>query len=151
MKIVLQRVSEARVTVDKSIVGEIGKGLLLLVGISSTDTETDLEFMAEKMVNLRIFNDNDDKMNLSLLDVEGEILAVSQFTLFGDTRKGRRPSFVNAGSPEIASPLFDNFVARLTEKAAKVATGVFGAKMEVSLVNEGPVTLIFEHPDPSSS
>lgn len=151
MKIVLQRVSEAQVVVDDEIVGSIGKGLLLLVGIAVTDTEAELDFMAEKVVNLRIFNDEAGKMNLSLLDVEGEILAVSQFTLFGDTRKGRRPSFVNAGPPEIASPLFDKYVSKLRERVSKVETGVFGAKMEVKLTNEGPVTLILEHPDPSSS
>jgi D-tyrosyl-tRNA(Tyr) deacylase len=147
MKIVLQRVSEARVEVDGTVIGSISKGLLLLVGIGKGDTEAVLELMAEKVVNLRIFGDESGKMNLSLIDVNGAILAVSQFTLFGDSRKGRRPSFEKACPPEEANLLFNFFVQRLREKVKHVATGQFGARMQVYLINDGPVTLILEHPE----
>ncbi|MBI1730184.1 D-tyrosyl-tRNA(Tyr) deacylase [Candidatus Acetothermia bacterium] len=147
MKIVLQRVSEARVEVDGNVVGSISKGLLLLVGIGKGDTEAVLDQMAEKVINLRIFPDELGKMNLSLIDVDGAILAVSQFTLFGDVRKGRRPSFEKACPPGEANLLFDFFVQRLREKVRHVATGEFGARMQVYLTNDGPVTLILEHPE----
>ena len=150
MKIVLQRVREARVEVENQVVGQIQNGLLLLVGIGKEDSEEQLNFMAEKVINLRIFNDEAGKMNLSLLDIGGEILAVSQFTLFGDVSRGRRPSFERAGPPEQASLLFDYFVLRLREKVSRVETGRFGAHMDVSLSNDGPVTLILEHPKPEA-
>lgn len=150
MKIVVQRVSSARVEVDQATIGSIEKGLLLLVGIGKGDTEATLDFVADKVVNLRIFADEQGKMNLSLLDVEGAILAVSQFTLYGDVRKGRRPSFEKACPPEEAVKLFDFFVHRLREKVKHVETGQFGARMQVVLTNDGPVTLILEHPEPGA-
>ena len=148
MRVVVQRVSQARVEVGGEVVGKIGQGLLLLVGIGADDTEADLDYVADKTINLRIFNDNADKMNLSILDVDGEILAVSQFTLYGDVSRGRRPSFERARKPDEASALFDYFVARLKEHVRNVQTGRFGARMNVELINEGPVTMVLEHPDP---
>ena len=144
MRIVLQRVSDASVSVDGHVLGRIGRGLLLLVGIAPNDGETDLNKTAQKVCNLRIFPDEAGKMNRSLLDVSGQILAVSQFTLYGDTAKGRRPSFVGAAPPEIAEPLFDAFVEALGNQGLKVETGRFGAKMSVQLTNDGPVTLVLE-------
>lgn len=144
MKVVIQRVKKASVEVEKEVVGEITQGLLLLVGITHDDTEEDLAFLADKIVHLRIFEDNEGKMNLSLLDIGGEILSVSQFTLYGDCKKGRRPNFMNAAKPEIAKPLYERFNELLREKGVKVETGIFGAMMEVSLINDGPVTLILE-------
>lgn len=144
MRIVLQRVSQASVTVDGKILGEIQQGLLLLVGIGPGDGGVNLAKAADKICTLRIFGDEAGKMNRSLLDVNGEILAVSQFTLYGDTSKGRRPSFVGAAPPEIAEPLFDLFVAALRERGVNVETGRFGAKMSVALMNDGPVTLVLE-------
>lgn len=144
MKIVLQRVAEASVTVDGEVVGAIGHGLLLLVGFSEEDTEKDLRYLAEKVVHLRIFEDENGKMNHSLLDVGGSILSISQFTLYGDTRKGRRPNFMKAAKPDIAQPLYEKFNDILREYGVTVETGVFGAFMKVSLLNDGPVTLILE-------
>ena len=144
MRIVLQRVSRASVTVDSEIIGEIQRGLLLLVGIGPGDAGLDLAKAAGKVCTLRIFEDEAGKMNRSLLDVNGEILAVSQFTLYGDTSKGRRPSFVGAAPPGIAEPLFDSFVVALRARGVTVETGRFGAKMSVALVNDGPVTLVLE-------
>lgn len=144
MKIVVQRVKESHVKVDEKIVGKIGKGLLLLVGIEKGDSENVLNYMAEKIVNLRIFPDENDKMNLSLLDVGGEILVVSQFTLAGSVEKGRRPGFDNAELPERAEVLFNKFVEILRNKGAKVEKGEFRAMMEVYLINDGPVTFILE-------
>ncbi len=145
MRVVLQRVSSARVRIDGETVGSVGNGMLLLVGFTQGEDEADLEWMADKVVGLRIFNDEEGKMNLSLHDVSGEVLVVSQFTLYGDTRKGRRPSFVKAASPETAVPLYERFVALLEERApGTVATGEFGAMMDVELVNDGPVTLVLE-------
>ncbi|MEX2217007.1 MAG: D-aminoacyl-tRNA deacylase [Phycisphaeraceae bacterium] len=142
MRILLQRVTSASVTVDGSIVGQINHGLVLLTGISPTDTQPIADRMAEKIVNLRIFNDEAGKFNRSLLDVAGEALVVSQFTLFADARKGRRPSFTEAARPELASPLCDHFAARLRTLGVKhVATGVFGADMHVNIQNSGPVTI----------
>jgi D-tyrosyl-tRNA(Tyr) deacylase len=140
MKIVLQRVSEASVCVGRKTVGRIGRGLCLLVGVEKGDTEDTADHMAQKIGELRIFSDPDGKMNLSLLDIGGGVLAVSQFTLAGSIRKGRRPSFDRAEAPEAAAALFDYFVERLRGKGMEVETGVFGAKMDVRLVNEGPVT-----------
>lgn len=142
----LQRVANASVRVNGSVVGEIGAGLLLLVGIKQEDTEADLAWMADKVAGLRIFEDGEGKMNLSLMDVGGAVLSVSQFTLYGDCRKGRRPNFMAAARPEKASELYDRFNAMLREKGITVATGIFGAMMEVSLVNDGPVTLVLDSP-----
>ncbi len=144
MRVVIQRSKEARVTVDGSVTGQITKGLVLLVGVTHDDTEKDAVFLADKIANLRIFEDADDKMNLSLLDVGGEILSVSQFTLYGDCRKGRRPSFIDAARPEQAEPLYETFNSLLRDKGIRVETGVFGAMMDVQLTNDGPVTLIVE-------
>ncbi len=144
MKVVLQRVSKAEVRVKGKVVGSIGQGLLLLVGIAKEDMEADIAFVAEKCVHLRIFSDDAGKMNLSLLDVGGEILAVSQFTLLGDTRKGRRPSFINAAEPEKGKALYDLFTDKLRSYSIPVSCGIFGAMMDVELINDGPVTLIVE-------
>ncbi|WEK55391.1 MAG: D-aminoacyl-tRNA deacylase [Candidatus Cohnella colombiensis] len=144
MKVVLQRVAEAKVTVSGEVVGQIGKGLLLLVGIGHEDSERDLAWMADKVAVLRVFEDDAGKMNLSLEDVAGEILSVSQFTLFGDCRKGRRPNYMGAARPEVAEALYEQFNAMLASKNIKVETGRFGAMMDVSLVNDGPVTLILD-------
>ena len=144
MRIIVQRVSKARVVVEGQIVGEIGRGLVLFIGIKDGDKVDDLEFWADKCLNLRIFEDQDQKMNLSLLEVRGEILAISQFTLYGDVRKGRRPNFLAAAKPEIAEPLYTQFVQILKNKGIAVATGVFGARMEVEIHNSGPVTIILE-------
>ena len=143
MRIVLQRVKNASVTVGGERVSEIGAGLLLLVGVAAGDGEAEVDWLAQKSSGLRIFNDGDGKMNLSVRDVEGEILAVSQFTLLADTRKGKRPSFVHAAPPEEAEPLFDYFCERLrAASVSPVETGSFGAMMSVTLVNDGPVTII---------
>ena len=142
MKIVLQRVKEANVKVDHATVGEIGKGYMLLVGITHEDTSAEAEYLAEKIVHLRIFEDEQGKMNKSLMDIGGEILSVSQFTLYGDASKGRRPSFTEAAKPDHARMLYDRFNELLADKGVKVETGIFGAMMDVSLVNDGPVTLI---------
>ncbi len=144
MRVVLQRSKEASVTVDGVVKGEITSGAVLLVGITHEDTEEDARYIAEKVVNLRIFEDEDGKMNHSLLDVEGEILSISQFTLYGDCRKGRRPNFMNAAKPDQAESIYDYFNSVLKEKSVKVETGVFGAMMDVQLTNDGPVTLMIE-------
>lgn len=144
MRVVVQRSKEASVTVEGKITGQISKGLVLLVGVTHDDTSADVEFVAEKVVNLRIFEDENQKMNHSLLDVEGQILSVSQFTLYGDCRKGRRPNFMDAARPERALEIYELFNAALRNKGIKVETGVFGAMMDVSLTNDGPVTLIIE-------
>ncbi|HEU0298286.1 MAG TPA: D-aminoacyl-tRNA deacylase [Longimicrobium sp.] len=144
MRIVLQRVSRARVTVAGRATGEIGRGLLLLAGFTDADTEEALAWMAEKVVGLRIFPDDEGKMNRSVAEAGGALLVVSQFTLYGDARKGRRPSFVDAARPEIAIPLYERFVELLRGTGLDVATGEFGAMMDVELVNDGPVTLILE-------
>jgi len=144
MKIVLQRVKEAVVEVNGKTVGKIGRGLCLLVGIERGDTEEEVVSLAQKALELRIFPDEKGKMNLSLQDIQGEILAVSQFTLAGSTRKGRRPSFDNAEEPTRAESLFDRFVDYIRQKGTRVETGSFGAMMEVHLTNEGPVTFILE-------
>jgi D-tyrosyl-tRNA(Tyr) deacylase len=146
VRVVLQRVSRAAVRVDGKTVGEIGRGFLVLVAFAPTDGEAALEWMAEKVLGLRLFGDADGKMNRDLAEVGGAVLVVSQFTLYGDARKGRRPSFIDAAPPEIAIPLYERFVTLLRAKAGgiPVATGEFGAMMEVELVNDGPVTLRLE-------
>ncbi len=150
MRLVVQRVKRASVEVAEERVAQIGRGLLLLVGIAPNDAEVNLRKAARKVVELRVFEDDEGKMNRSLRDVGGEVLAVSQFTLYGDTRKGRRPSFVGAAVPEIAEPLFETFVDAIRAQGVDVETGRFGAKMAVELVNDGPVTLVIEVA-PSSS
>ncbi|MCE4046918.1 MULTISPECIES: D-aminoacyl-tRNA deacylase [Bacillaceae] len=144
MRIVLQRVKEAKVEVDGKTVGQIDKGYMLLVGVTHDDTAEDAAKLVDKIAHLRIFDDEDGKMNHSIMEVEGAILSVSQFTLYGDTRKGRRPNFMNAAKPDYAVNLYDQFNLMLREKGLHVETGVFGAMMDVSLVNDGPVTLILE-------
>ncbi|MEX1043629.1 MAG: D-aminoacyl-tRNA deacylase [Acidimicrobiia bacterium] len=144
MRAVIQRVSRAEVTVDSELVGQIGRGLLVLVGVGPDDGEAEVEVLADKLVGLRIFSDDDGRMNRSVRDVGGGVLVVSQFTLYGDARKGRRPSFVSAAPPEVAEPLVADLVARLVAAGVQVGTGRFGAMMEVDLVNSGPVTLILE-------
>ena len=147
MKAVIQRVSEASVTVNGKIVGEIGKGLVILLGVHQTDEKADAEYLASKIPELRIFEDQQQKMNRSLLDVQGEILAISQFTLFANTRKGRRPSFIEAAGPEKAQTLYQYFVDLLRNRGIPVATGIFGAMMEVKIFNQGPVTIILDSSD----
>ena len=144
MRAVVQRVSRAKVTVDDEITGEIGGGLLVLLGVAAKDDEKDADYLVEKIVNLRVFEDADDKMNLSLLDIKGEILVVSQFTLYGDTRRGRRPSFIDAAPPAQANQLYRYFVERSRQHVPKVATGRFQAMMDVELVNDGPVTIMLD-------
>jgi D-aminoacyl-tRNA deacylase len=144
MRIVVQRSKEAKVTVDGEITGQITKGFVLLVGMTHEDKEEDAAYLADKIANLRIFEDHDGKMNHSLLDVGGEILSVSQFTLYGDCRKGRRPNFMEAARPEQAVVLYEAFNQMLRDKGITVETGVFGAMMDVELINDGPVTLIVE-------
>ncbi len=144
MRVVLQRVASARVTVEGRVTGEIGRGLLLLAGFTEGDTEETLRWMADKVVGLRVFTDAEDKMNLSVEEVGGALLVVSQFTLYGDARRGRRPSFVEAARPETAVPLYERFVALLRAAGRPVQTGEFGAMMRVELVNDGPVTLVLE-------
>jgi D-tyrosyl-tRNA(Tyr) deacylase len=144
MKTIIQRVSSAFVTIDGKVAASIGKGLLLLVGFGHQEEVDALDWMARKTTGLRVFNDDEGKMNLSVQDVGGEILIVSQFTLYGDARKGNRPSFVEAGRPEESEPLYDQFVRKIKEIHPRTTTGSFGADMKVSLVNDGPVTLILE-------
>lgn len=144
MRAVIQRVSKAHVSVDGVITGSIGSGLVVLLGLDPDDGDTDLEFMKRKLLNLRIFSDENGKFNLSLSDIGGEILLISQFTLFGDCRKGNRPSFSRAASPELADRLYENLMGLLKGAGIGVASGIFGAHMEVSILNDGPVTLILD-------
>ena len=144
MRVLLQRVSRAEVRVDSRIIGQIGRGYLLLVGFTSGDSEPALVWMADKVIGLRLFGDADGKLNLALDEVDGGLLVVSQFTLYGDAAKGRRPSFITAARPEEAIPLYERFVALLKAHGARVETGEFGAMMDVELVNDGPVTLWLE-------
>jgi D-aminoacyl-tRNA deacylase len=144
MKAVLQRVARASVAVDGQIIGQIGRGLLVLLGVEQGDTEADAHQLADKSVQLRIFDDADGKMNLALPDIGGAMLVVSQFTLLGDCRKGRRPSFIEAASPDVAERLYETFVAAVGVQNIPVATGKFRAMMQVELVNDGPVTLLLD-------
>lgn len=144
MKLVLQRVKKASVSVDGSITGNIGPGLLIFLGVHEQDTTETADFLVKKCSELRIFSDQNDKMNLSVKDIDGEALVVSQFTLLADCSKGRRPNFTSAANPEKGNQLYTYFVNRLREQIRKVETGVFGANMQVELINDGPVTLILE-------
>jgi D-aminoacyl-tRNA deacylase len=144
VRVVVQRVSRAAVRVDGATVGAIGRGFVVLAGLAATDDEPVLRWMAEKLVGLRVFGDAEGKMNLALGDVGGALLVISQFTLYGDAHKGRRPSFIAAAPPGVAEPLYERFVAILRELGATVEAGRFGAMMEVELVNDGPVTLVLE-------
>ena len=144
MRAVIQRVSRAKVTVDGEITGEIGRGILVLLGVSRQDSETEALYLLEKTLNLRIFEDPEGKMNLSLLDIAGELLVVSQFTLYGDARKGRRPSFIAAAAPDEANRLYEFFVGAARRQIERVETGRFQAMMDVELVNDGPVTILLD-------
>lgn len=144
MRAVIQRVSSASVSVDRVTVGQIEQGLLVFLGIHSKDTAMEIDWMAEKIVNLRIFEDSNGAMNLSLFDINKEMLIVSQFTLYGDCRKGRRPGFSSAAPPDLAEPLYLQFIDKIEQKGIRTATGTFGAMMEVQLINDGPVTLLLD-------
>lgn len=144
MRAVVQRVSSAKVSVDKEVVGAIGRGILVLLGVSVRDSDKDADYLADKVLNLRIFEDAEGKMNLSLLDIEGELLVVSQFTLYGDATRGRRPSFIDAAPPERANRLYEKFVNDARKLVSRVDTGRFQALMDVELVNDGPVTILLD-------
>ncbi|MGL5641945.1 MAG: D-aminoacyl-tRNA deacylase [Paraclostridium sp.] len=144
MRAVVQRVSSSKVIVDESTIGEINRGLLVLLGVTHEDTSEDVDYLLEKIINLRIFEDENEKMNLSLKDVNGELLVVSQFTLYGDCKKGRRPNFTNAAKPDLATNLYEEFVTKAKKQDVKVGTGKFGAHMMVELVNDGPVTMLID-------
>ena len=144
MRVVIQRCKRARVTVEGKVTGEIGPGLMVLVGVTHEDTEKDAKFLADKVAGLRIFEDEDGKMNRSVTDAGGSVLSVSQFTLYGDARKGRRPSFIEAAGPEQAEGLYETFNALVRANGLEVQTGVFGADMDVELVNAGPVTILLD-------
>jgi D-tyrosyl-tRNA(Tyr) deacylase len=148
MRAVVQRVKQSSVKAGNEIVGEIGRGLLVLLGVARDDTANDADYLVNKIINLRIFEDQDGKMNRSLIETGGELLAVSQFTLLADCRKGRRPSFVDAAEPQKATDLYEKFVDLVREKGVKVQTGRFRATMEVALINDGPVTVIIESRKP---
>lgn len=144
MRAVVQRVSKASVTVEGEVAGQIGRGLLVLLGVTQDDTETDADYLAEKTAGLRVFEDADGKMNLSVIDVGGAVLAVSQFTLYGDVRRGKRPSFDAAARPEQAKALYEYFVGRIQAMGLRCETGVFQAMMDVELINSGPVTILLD-------
>jgi len=144
MRAVVQRVSYASVKVDGNVTGSIEQGLMVLLGVGKEDDDKDIKYLSEKILNLRIFEDEDEKMNLSLLDIKGEILIISQFTLFGDCRKGRRPSFDSAGLPESSKIMYEKFIDDCKKSGLNVQTGIFGADMKVSLLNDGPVTLMID-------
>lgn len=145
MRLVIQRVSESNVKVDNKIVGQINKGLLVLLGIKTTDTKEDVNYLVKNLINLRIFSDENDKMNLALKDIKGELLVVSQFTLYAECKKsGNRPSFSDSAKPDIAIPLYEYFVEECKKQVSGVQTGIFGADMKVSLLNDGPVTIVLD-------
>jgi D-tyrosyl-tRNA(Tyr) deacylase len=144
MKTVVQRVSEANVKVEGEIVGEIKQGLLLLIGIDEEDTEADADWLVQKILNLRIFGDEEGKINLSVQDIQGEILCISQFTLIADYKKGNRPSFIRAAKPSLAIPIFEYFKRKIATTSLKIESGIFGADMKVSLLNDGPVTIVMD-------
>ena len=144
MKIVVQRVSKANVEVESKIVGEISEGLMLLIGICENDSEADADWLIHKILNLRIFSDEEGKMNKSIKEISGEILCISQFTLLADYKKGHRPSFIKAAKPEIAIPIFEHFLKQIKLSNLKIESGIFGADMKVSLTNDGPVTIVLD-------
>ena len=144
MRAVIQRVSQAKVVVDDDTVGQIGKGFMILLGVHEQDTQTDVDYLVGKISKLRVFEDDQQKMNRSIIDVGGEILSISQFTLFADTKKGNRPSFVQAAKPDVAIPLYEAFNEGLRQTGIPVETGIFGADMKCHLVNDGPVTIIID-------
>lgn len=145
MRVVIQRVSKASVTIDNNIKAKINYGLLILLGIEADDSTNDIDWLCKKIVQLRIFNDDNDKMNLSIQDIQGEILLISQFTLFASTKKGNRPSFIRSAKPEMAIPLYEKFIATLQNLLPnKVQTGIFGADMKIELINDGPVTICMD-------
>lgn len=144
MKVVIQRVSEASVKVDNKIVGEIGKGLMLLIGVDEADENLDADWLVKKILDVRVFSDDEGKMNHSIKDINGEILCISQFTLISDYKKGNRPSYIKAARPDKAIPLFEYFKEELKKSGLKIESGIFGADMKVSLINDGPVTLVFD-------
>lgn len=144
MRAVIQRVKKASIIANNKNMGEIGKGLLVLLGIGNDDKKEDLDYMVDKILGLRIFEDNNNKMNLSIKDIKGDIAIVSQFTLYGDVRKGRRPNFMNSANPILAEKYYNMFIDKIKEENMKVITGSFGANMEISLVNDGPVTILMD-------
>jgi D-tyrosyl-tRNA(Tyr) deacylase len=144
MRAVVQRVSQANVKVDGKIVGEINKGLLVFLGVGKEDDEKDLDYMIDKILGLRIFEDENGKLNLSLMDIHGELLVISQFTLYGNVKKGKRPSFTDAADPDIANNYYELFIEKAREKGVKTEHGIFGADMKVSLINDGPVTILID-------
>jgi D-tyrosyl-tRNA(Tyr) deacylase len=145
MKVLIQRVKQASVDVNKECVGKIDKGLLVFLGVKEEDTEDNVDYLVNKIINLRIFNDDKDKMNLSLLDTNGQVLVVSQFTLYADCSRGRRPSYTNAANPKLAKKLYESFIEKLKREDIKVQSGIFGAYMDVNLINDGPVTIMIEN------
>lgn len=144
MRAVVQRVKEAGVKVDNKIVGKISKGLLIFLGVGEEDSEIDLNYLVQKILGLRIFQDENDKMNLSVQDINGEILVISQFTLYGDVRKGKRPSFIKSAHPEIGNRFYEEFITKINESGVKVESGIFGAHMDINLINDGPVTILID-------
>ena len=144
MRAVVQRVSQENVKVDGKIVGEINKGLLVFLGVGKEDDEKDLDYMIDKILGLRIFEDENGKLNLSLMDIQGELLVISQFTLYGNVKKGKRPSFTDAADPDIANKYYELFIEKAREKGVKTEHGIFGADMKVSLINDGPVTILID-------
>ena len=144
MRVVIQRVSEASVKVDNQIVGEIGKGLMLLIGVDESDENSDADWLVKKILDVRVFSDDEGKMNHSVKDINGEILCISQFTLISDYKKGNRPSYIKAAGPEKAIPLFEYFKEQISKSGLKTESGIFGADMKVSLVNDGPVTILMD-------
>lgn len=144
MRLLIQRVKSASVTVENKIIGKINKGFLVLLGITHNDTKEEADYLVKKLCNLRVFEDKNDKMNLSIKDIEGELLIVSQFTLYADTSSGNRPSFINAAKPDKANELYEYFIEKCKENNIKTETGIFGANMQVELLNDGPVTILLE-------
>jgi len=145
MKVLIQRVKQASVDVNNECVGKIDKGLLVFLGVKEEDTEDNVDYLVNKIINLRIFSDDNDKMNLSLLDTNGQVLVVSQFTLYADCSRGRRPSYTNAATPKLAKKLYKSFIEKLKREDIKVQSGIFGAYMDVNLINDGPVTIMIEN------
>ena len=145
MKLVVQRVKNANVSIENNIVGKINQGFVVLLGVSNEDTKENADYLVKKLLNLRVFSDNDDKMNLSIKDIEGELLIVSQFTLYANCKKGNRPSFIEAAKPEHAKPLYEYFINECRKENLNVQTGDFGADMQIELINDGPVTILLEN------